>query len=78
MGTRTSSNQQYDETIKDYLRPVFQQFYTMSFENYPGGREPRSRDETRGESSMISLSLKEQPTVPLEAECISPDVIGDL
>ena len=25
----------YDETIEDYLRPVFQQFYTMSFDNYP-------------------------------------------
>ncbi len=25
----------YDETIEAYLRPVFQQFYTMSFENYP-------------------------------------------
>jgi formylmethanofuran dehydrogenase subunit A len=25
----------YDETIEDYLRPVFQQYYTMSFENYP-------------------------------------------
>ncbi|HEY2909193.1 MAG TPA: formylmethanofuran dehydrogenase subunit A [Gemmataceae bacterium] len=26
---------QYDESIEDYLRPVFQQFYTMSFDNYP-------------------------------------------
>src|SRR6185312_16528455 len=25
----------YDESIEDYLRPVFQQFYTMSFDNYP-------------------------------------------
>ncbi len=25
----------YDETIEDYLRPLFQQHYTMSFENYP-------------------------------------------
>src|SRR6185312_11448288 len=43
-----------------------------------GGREPRARDETRGESVMISLSLKEHPTVPLEAECISPDVMANL
>jgi formylmethanofuran dehydrogenase subunit C len=27
---------------------------------------------------MITLTLKEQPTVPLEAEAISPDVIGGL
>jgi formylmethanofuran dehydrogenase subunit A len=26
---------QFDESIEDYLRPVFQQFYTMSFDNYP-------------------------------------------
>jgi formylmethanofuran dehydrogenase subunit A len=25
----------YDEQIEGYLRPVFQQFYTMSFDNYP-------------------------------------------
>jgi formylmethanofuran dehydrogenase subunit A len=25
----------YDETIEDYLRPLFQQYYTMSFDNYP-------------------------------------------
>ena len=25
----------YDEKIEDYLRPVFQAQYTMSFENYP-------------------------------------------
>jgi formylmethanofuran dehydrogenase subunit A len=25
----------YDEGIVDYLRPVFQQYYTMSFDNYP-------------------------------------------
>src|SRR5262245_47847762 len=26
---------QYDPAIEDYLRPLFQQHYTMSFENYP-------------------------------------------
>lgn len=26
---------QFDPAIKDYLRPLFQQYYTMSFENYP-------------------------------------------
>jgi formylmethanofuran dehydrogenase subunit A len=25
----------YDESVEDYLRPLFQQYYTMSFENYP-------------------------------------------
>jgi formylmethanofuran dehydrogenase subunit A len=25
----------FDSSIEEYLRPVFQQYYTMSFENYP-------------------------------------------
>ena len=25
----------YDPSIEAYLRPLFQQYYTMSFENYP-------------------------------------------
>ena len=25
----------YDESISDYLKPLFEQYYTMSFENYP-------------------------------------------
>ncbi len=25
----------FDEKIEDYIRPLFQQYYTMSFENYP-------------------------------------------
>jgi formylmethanofuran dehydrogenase subunit A len=25
----------YDETIEEYIRPLFQKVYTMSFENYP-------------------------------------------
>ena len=25
----------YDEKVEDYLKPVFQSCYTMSFENYP-------------------------------------------
>ena len=25
----------YDQKIEDYIRPLFQQYYTMSFENYP-------------------------------------------
>jgi formylmethanofuran dehydrogenase subunit A len=25
----------YDEKVEDYLRPLFQQYYTMSFDNYP-------------------------------------------
>ena len=29
----------YDPSIEDYLRPLFQQYYTMSFENYPVSEE---------------------------------------
>ena len=25
----------FDETIEEYLRPLFQKVYTMSFDNYP-------------------------------------------
>ena len=39
-GTRSRASQfaskpDYDPAIEDYLRPLFQQHYTMSFENYP-------------------------------------------
>ena len=85
----------YDPTIEDFLRPLFQQHYTMSFDNYPveldriEHRSPECNDRRpRGDSAtarharsatavtMITLTLKEQPTVPLEAEVLSPDVIG--
>jgi formylmethanofuran dehydrogenase subunit A len=34
-GRQFAVKPQYDEAIEDYLRPLFQQHYTMSFENYP-------------------------------------------
>ncbi|MCI0525834.1 MAG: hypothetical protein L0Y56_00070, partial [Nitrospira sp.] len=35
----------YDENIETYLRPLFQQCYTMSFDNYPVELERISRPE---------------------------------
>jgi formylmethanofuran dehydrogenase subunit A len=35
----------FDEKIEDYLRPLFQQVYTMSFENYPVELERIERPE---------------------------------
>jgi len=35
----------YDEGIEDYLRPLFQQYYTMSFDNYPVEMERIERPE---------------------------------
>jgi formylmethanofuran dehydrogenase subunit A len=35
----------YDPAIEDYLRPLFQQVYTMSFENYPVEMERLSNPE---------------------------------
>ncbi|MEX0679426.1 MAG: formylmethanofuran dehydrogenase subunit A [Pirellulales bacterium] len=35
----------YDDTIEDYLRPLFQQYYTISFENYPVELERLARAE---------------------------------
>lgn len=37
----------YDEHIEDYLRPLFQQYYTMSFENYPVEMERLEHAEVR-------------------------------
>jgi formylmethanofuran dehydrogenase subunit A len=37
----------YDESIEAYLRPLFQQYYTMSFENYPVELERIERPEIR-------------------------------
>lgn len=38
-GRQFAVKPQYDESIEDYLRPLFQQHYTMSFENYPVSAE---------------------------------------
>jgi formylmethanofuran dehydrogenase subunit A len=37
----------YDEKIEDYLRPLFQQVYTMSFDNYPVELERVERADVR-------------------------------
>jgi formylmethanofuran dehydrogenase subunit A len=37
----------YDPQIEDYLRPLFQQYYTMSFDNYPVELERLERPEVR-------------------------------
>ncbi len=37
----------YDERIEDYIRPLFQQYYTMSFDNYPVEMERVERAEVR-------------------------------
>ena len=42
-----SSNPAYDGKIEDYLRPLFQQYYTMSFDNYPVEMERLERAEVR-------------------------------
>lgn len=34
-GSQFATKPDYDPAIEDYLRPLFQQHYTMSFENYP-------------------------------------------
>ncbi len=37
----------YDEKIEDYIRPLFQQYYTMSFDNYPVEMERLHRPEVQ-------------------------------
>jgi formylmethanofuran dehydrogenase subunit A len=37
----------FDPKIEDYLRPLFQQYYTMSFDNYPVEMERLERPEVR-------------------------------
>jgi formylmethanofuran dehydrogenase subunit A len=42
----------HDESIEAYLRPLFQQYYTMSFENYPVELERIERPEIRACKSI--------------------------
>lgn len=37
----------YDATIEEYLKPLFEEYYTMSFENYPVELERIERSEIR-------------------------------
>jgi formylmethanofuran dehydrogenase subunit A len=37
----------YEQRIEDYLRPLFQQYYTMSFDNYPVEMDRLARPEVR-------------------------------
>lgn len=37
----------YDETVEDFIRPLFQQYYTMSFDNYPVELERIDHPEVR-------------------------------
>jgi formylmethanofuran dehydrogenase subunit A len=37
----------YDEKVEDFIRPLFQQYYTMSFDNYPVELERIERPEVR-------------------------------
>jgi formylmethanofuran dehydrogenase subunit A len=37
----------YDEKIEDYIRPLFQQYYTMSFDNYPVEMERLEQPDVR-------------------------------
>ncbi len=37
----------YDEKIEDFIRPLFQQYYTMSFDNYPVEMERVERPDVR-------------------------------
>ncbi len=47
----------YDEKIEEFLRPVFQQQYTMSFENYPVELE-------RLEHAPERAAVRCEPSVP--------------
>ena len=37
----------YDAKVEDYLRPLFQQYYTISFDNYPVEMERIERADVR-------------------------------
>jgi formylmethanofuran dehydrogenase subunit A len=37
----------YDKKVEDYIRPLFQQYYTMSFDNYPVELERLERPDIR-------------------------------
>jgi formylmethanofuran dehydrogenase subunit A len=54
----------FDPAIEDYLRPLFQQFYTMSFENYPVELERLEHADVRpcGEDPTLTRRASEGPT----------------
>ena len=37
----------YDPKVEDFIRPLFQQYYTMSFDNYPVEMERIEHPEVR-------------------------------
>ncbi len=46
-GREFISRPTFDSQIEDYLRPLFQQYYTMSFDNYPVELHRLERHEIR-------------------------------
>jgi formylmethanofuran dehydrogenase subunit A len=50
----------YDEKIADYLRPLFQQYYTMSFDNYPVELERIEQPEICPTSSEAGSDARSQ------------------
>jgi len=66
----------FDPKIEDFLKPLFQQQYTMSFENYPWKRSASTASKSR--TCHDQAHPQEQPTVPLEAEHVSPDHVAGL
>ena len=53
----SSSSPTYDEKIEDFIRPLFQQYYTMSFDNYPVEME---RDRTACLAESVPQSHSER------------------
>jgi formylmethanofuran dehydrogenase subunit A len=62
----------YDEKIEDYLRPIFQQYYTMSFDNYPVELERIERPEINQCSGVRSQESANSPLTP-DARPLTPD-----
>ncbi len=48
----------YDPSIEDFLRPLFQQYYTMSFDNYPVEMERIEHPEVQCRADQPSRKLQ--------------------
>ena len=67
----------FDPAIADDLRPLFEEHYTRVDGQLSGGTGSHSRSGDL-RVSMIRLTVKRQPEVPLEAEVLCPDMLAGL
>ena len=78
----SSSSPTYDPAIEDFIRPLFQQYYTMSFDNYPVELEriehPERSEPCRPKPQRHDHAYAQRAArrSRWKRRCSRPDVIG--